>query len=162
MAEGTLHLFTFKTGLLSRVAHDLRLTVTRFDLEVAEAAVEVRVDPKALRVDGAMRSGALDPGSLSDADKRSISDTINDKVLRARHYPDIVFRGVDRDGRLDGTLELAGKSAPLVVPFERRAGRVTGEVVLRPSQWGIEPYKALLGAIQLQDRVIVRFDLPEP
>jgi hypothetical protein len=34
------------------------------------------------------------------------------------------------------------------------------EVPLVPSRWGIAPYRALAGALKLQDRVIVRLSLP--
>ena len=37
---------------------------------------------------------------------------------------------------------------------------VTGEVTLTPTRWGIKPFKALMGAIKLKDRVLIRFDLP--
>jgi hypothetical protein len=31
-----------------------------------------------------------------------------------------------------------------------------------PTRWGIEPFKALLGAIKLDDRVLVKFDFASP
>ena len=37
-------------------------------------------------------------------------------------------------------------------------GRWRGQIELVPTRWGIQPFKALLGAIKLEDRVVVRFD----
>jgi hypothetical protein len=65
----------------------------------------------------------------------------------------------DQERRVQGELELLGRWQPIEFPFSESSGKVTGEVELRPSRWGIEPYKALLGAIRLQDRVLVRFEL---
>ena len=41
-----------------------------------------------------------------------------------------------------------------------RAGSLELTALLRPSLWGIATYKALLGAIKLQDRVEVHLRLP--
>ena len=49
--------FTFKEGLLSPLAHDLKLRVTRFSLEVAETSdsVAAEFDPRSLVVLTAMK-----------------------------------------------------------------------------------------------------------
>ena len=51
--------FTFKHGLLSAMAHDLKLRATSFEVEVDEEHRRVRAkfDPASLRVVSAMRDG---------------------------------------------------------------------------------------------------------
>ena len=55
---------------------------------------------------------------------------------------------------------MTGRAAAVSFALEERSGRLKGRVALTPTQWGIKPFKALLGAIKVQDRVIVEFDLP--
>ena len=43
---------------------------------------------------------------------------------------------------------------------DRADGRDRGAVELVPSRWGIAAFKALMGAIRVQDRIWVTFDLP--
>ena len=37
-------------------------------------------------------------------------------------------------------------------------GAITGEAVVRQSEWGMKPYSALFGALKVADEVIVRID----
>jgi polyisoprenoid-binding protein YceI len=158
--------YTFKEGLLSRVAHDLRLhveprglTITR---EQDRVRAEIRVD--ALVVDGAMTKGALDIDALSRRDRAKIVETIQTEILDARRQPQIRFEGrVEGEDPLavTGELELAGVRRPLSFTLARAAGRLSARVSVRPSEFGVAPYKALAGAIRLQDRVLVELDLDE-
>lgn len=167
ITTGTINVFTFKDGLLSAVAHDLRLTLDRFELEVDPEAGTVtgRFWPASARVEGAMKNGQLDAGGLSERERREIHDNLTDKILKTDRNPEVRFQGrlaVDAPvGRVDGTLTLAGRDAPVTVTLRREGGRYRGEAELAPSRWGIPPFKALMGAIKLQDRVRLTFDLPD-
>jgi hypothetical protein len=55
---------------------------------------------------------------------------------------------------------MVGKTAPARAPVQVDGHRLRAEFTLVPTQWGIPPYKALAGAIKLQDRVVVVLDLP--
>ncbi len=157
---GTVRVFTFKDGLLSKVAHDLQLTLTRFEVTRDGDALTGRFWPATLTVDGSVKGGRVDPGGLRDKDKRDILNNINTKVLHTDRHPVAQFEG-QRDGaRVRGTLTLNGRSQPVDFAVREADGRVTGTVSLVPSRWGIAPFKALMGAIKLQDRVEVRLDLP--
>lgn len=164
---GTINLFTYKDGLLSAIAHDLRMSLERFEIEVDTDSQTVagRFWPSSLRIDGAMKDGQLEPKGLSERDRRDIHNNITDKVLRTDHHPEVRFHGklaIDAAiGRLDGTLTLNGQDAPLAVTLRREGGRYRGEADLVPSRWGVAPFKALMGAIKLQDRVRITFDLPD-
>lgn len=161
MASDKLQVLTFKAGLLSRIAHDLRLTVARFDIQTSSSDIEVIVDATSLQVDGPRRGDEVDPRGLSAADKDSILQTVAQKILRSDRYPEIRFVGTRSEQTVDGELTLVGQTRRTSLPYEIRSGRAIGEVELAPSHWGIPPYKAMLGAIQLQDRVLIRFDLAE-
>ncbi len=164
--DGRVQVFTFKTGVISRNAHYLRFTLGRFDIHVEGHEVRGRFWPDSLQVDGVMQGDTLDPSGLGDSDKAEITQTMRSKVLRTLSYPEVQLEAratPDAHGyELAGTLELVGRRKPIRFLVRASSNRFTGEVELQPLRWGIEPYKALLGAIKLQDRVLVRFDLPAP
>ncbi|MFV8754133.1 YceI family protein [Nannocystaceae bacterium ST9] len=156
--------FTFKEGLLSRVAHDLRLHVERVAIVREGARVRVELDPRSLVVDGAMSGGRCDASALGAGDRAKILATVRDTILRTSTHRTIEFRGelkAREDGglRVEGELRLVGVARPLAFGARREGGRLRASVALRPSDFGIAPYKALAGAIRLQDRVIVELDL---
>ncbi|MCB9556202.1 MAG: YceI family protein [Deltaproteobacteria bacterium] len=161
--DGTIRLYSFKDGMLSRLGHDLQLGIGRFSIAVEGTTVNARFDPLSIVVDGAVERGALQKASPSMSDRAEILDKLRDKVLEIKKYSEIVFVGeLDRAAdTISGTLRLHGQERPLCVAFARREGRLIGHVSLTPSQWGIKPFRALLGALKLQDRVELDFDLPE-
>ena len=105
--------FTFKEGLLSPIAHDLRLRVGHFSLEVDDAtsAVVASFDASSLSVDAPMKEGAANPTALSTADKQKIADQIREDVLHSARYPQIAFRGRVSRARADGFATGAGAGA---------------------------------------------------
>ena len=71
--DAAIYIYTFKEGLLSKLAHDLRLSVTRFDISARGTEIEASLDPTSLRVDGVMKDGKIfknDLLSKSDAPTR--------------------------------------------------------------------------------------------
>ena len=159
--------FTFKEGLLSPVAHDLRLEVTRFTVDTDEAAgtVEATFDPRSLRVACAIVAGHDAPATLSTSDRRSIEERIVDDVLVVKRYPEIRFRSrsATRDGdgwRVEGTLALHGHERPVNVRARRDGGKLVAEVALQQPDFGIKPFSALLGTLRVRPEVKVRLTLP--
>ena len=163
----TCQVFTLKEGVLSAVAHDLRIRVERFSIEVDEAAGTVRGTffASSLRVDCAMKNGREDFDALSDRNRREIEGNIADDVLHARRFPEIAFRSTRIDGegderRIEGTLSLHGTERPLRVTARRQAGQWVAEVELRQPDFGIKPYSAMLGTLKIQPIVRVRVSVP--
>ena len=152
---------TFKApGLLSPVAHDLALAAEGFRVHLEGTALRVLVPLSGLRVLGKVVAGRVEPISARDA--AEIESTMRAKVLRVDVDESAVFTGSVGLDSVSGQLRLAGRTAPLVVPLRRSGPRVLGDVELVPSRWGIQPYTALFGALRLQDRVGIHFDLPWP
>lgn len=163
--EGDVLVFTFKDGLLARAAHDLRLRVMRFSVQSDGESVEATFDASTLRVDGTVRGGVVDADELSDKDKAEIEKTARKEILEASRHPKIVFEGSVRSigdrHNVRGELRLVGQRAPVELEVREEDGRLKAEVEITPSRWGIQPYKALLGAIKLRDRVRLQFDLTQ-
>lgn len=160
MSAGTIRVYTFKDRrkLLSPVAHDLRLSLERFDVDRDGDRVTVRCPTDAFAVDGRMVGGALEP--MREKDRRDVLDNVRRKVLQTRRHAEAVFEGTLTDGRVSGELSLVGRRAPLSFTVEQTDGRLRGRVDIQPTRWGITPFKALLGAISLEDRVVVEIDVP--
>ena len=161
--------FTYKDGLLSSIAHDLQLRVTRFAVELADDAssVEARFEAGSLVVVGAMRNGVLAPDSLSTRDRHTIERTIATDVLEVRRQAQIRFastsiaRESDR-AVISGTLALHGRSRPMTLEAKRQGDRWRARVTLDQRDFGIKPYTAMLGALRIKPEVTVEISLPAP
>jgi polyisoprenoid-binding protein YceI len=153
--------FTFKEGLLSPLGHDLKLHVTRFVVEVADdrIAVEARFDAASLRVQAAMVDGR--EAQVSARDRRSIESTIVEEILRARRFPEIVFRSTAvTPNELRGALTLVGRTRDVVCKHEVEGGRHVATARLHQPDFGIAPYSAMLGTLRIRPDVLVRVSLP--
>ena len=164
--NGSVFVFTFKEGVLSRVAHDLRLSAQRFQIEFEDGQVKARFPADKFQVDGVMQRGRLRRHLLSTKDNRDILDNMARDVLFSRRHREIRFQGRYEAQpdiiQITGELHLVGRRRAISFSLQRNEGRLAGEVTLTPSQWGIRPFSALMGTMRVQDRVVITFDLPDP
>jgi hypothetical protein len=164
-SSATCTVFAFKEGLLSPVGHDVKLRVTRFRVEVADGAIEATFEAGSLEVVCAMRDGRDHPGALSDRDRRTIESYVRDDILEARKFPRVQFRStsVELDGdeaEVTGDLTLHGRTRSLTVRVEAAEGRRVARVRLNQPDFGIVPFKAMLGTLKIQPKVEVELSLP--
>jgi len=158
--------FTFKEGLLSPVAHDLKVRVTRFSVDLTPSSVRAEFDLGSLQVVHAMKDGAENPGALSDADKTKIGDQIAKEVLHASQHPTAVFtsRSVTRraDGgySLAGDLSLHGVTKAIQAETQAEGNRQVCSVELNQPTYGITPFKAMMGTLKVKADVIIRLSVP--
>jgi polyisoprenoid-binding protein YceI len=106
-ATGEIHVFTFKEGVLSRVAHDLRLSLERFRVTIDADALSATFETASLRVDGIIRKGELDRDELDAAQRQEIEHTIRTRILDTRTYP--LARLEARTARVGPVLEVRGE-----------------------------------------------------
>ncbi len=166
----TCHVFTEKEGLLSKVAHDLRIRVDSFEVSIEgegdERAVHATFDPRSLVVETALASGRDNPGALSASDFRKIEDTIRKEVLHTRKHPKIEFRStrVEDDGddlRVTGELTLHGRTRELRLRVRDAGEAWETEATLHQPDFGIAPYKAMLGTLKIKPDVRVKLRVPK-
>ena len=153
-----LRLFVFKEGLLSRLGHDLRLSVDAFEFTLETGTLVGRFKTSSIRVDGAMKGQSLDPNGLSAKDRAKVEKTVRGEILRVDTFPEAVFeanlepRG--DTGELRGSLTLLGRRRALdpiqVIPM---ADRFVAKLTIEPTRWGIKPYRGLAGTLKIQDRI---------
>lgn len=161
--------FTYKEGLLSAVAHDLQLRVGSFTCTLDDEAwhLDARFDARSLRVAGVMRDGVLHPDEPGEADKRAIEQTVVRDVLHAERHPEVRFTSTAATARgdeliVEGTLVLHGAARPMAVTLRRDADGWTGEGTVHQPDFGMRPYRAMLGTLRIQADVVVRVTVPEP
>jgi polyisoprenoid-binding protein YceI len=105
--------------------------------------------------------------ALGEDDKASIRETIDEDVLKREP---LEFRStsveVSSDGgriTVQGDLTLVGTTRPIAVELTvGDAGRLSGSVTIKQTDWGISPYSALFGALKVADDVEVAIDVVLP
>lgn len=159
--------YVYREGALSAVGHDLKLRVTDFKLEVDEDPPAVRAELRAdsLRVVGVLRDGAVDEREPSPRDRREIEENIRRHVLEAGRHPVISFRSlsVARSGegaRVAGRLDLHGVAREIEVPVRWESGRAVARVRVHQPDFGIKPFRALLGALRVKPEVLFEAIVP--
>lgn len=159
--------FTFKEGLLSKIAHDLKIQVTRFSLHIDDAtrAIAAEFDPRSLRVVNAVKDGRDDPSSLSESDKNKIAGQIVADVLHANQHPVIRFEStsvtpVDGGYDIAGNLTLHGVTRPISARTRLENGRQVAEVLIHQPDYGIKPFTAMMGTLKVKPGVRVRCSVP--
>ncbi len=162
--------FTSAEGMLSALAHDLKLRVGTFTLALDETTgtVVADLDPTSVRVVCVMRGAAEDPTALGERDVHTIEATIAREVLETGRHPEIRFRAlgppriaVGESGlRIDGTLLLHGNLRDVTVHACRHGTWYVGEVLLHQPDFGIRPYSAMLGTLRVAAVVCVRVAIP--
>jgi hypothetical protein len=161
-------IFTFKEGILSYLAHDLRINVTSFAVTVGgrDHFLEAYVDTRSLRVDCAMENGRERPDLLSERDREDINNNIIKDVLHTDKYPDSVLRSssVKRKGEnylVKADLSLAGRKQEISFEVRKEVGqRYAADVRLHLPEFGIKPFSALLGAIKIKPDIVVHIEIP--
>jgi polyisoprenoid-binding protein YceI len=164
-ANGTIQIFTFKEGLMSAVAHDLRVSLKTFDVTLDGSVVQAEFDLTSLVVDGPMHNGALQADQYDASKKADVAKAMHGEVLHTDKHPKASYSGTATpvaDGyRVEGQLQLAGKTQPLAFDVRNEGGTYRAEFDLQPSRWAIAQYKAMLGAIKLKDLFKVQVALTE-
>jgi polyisoprenoid-binding protein YceI len=171
MSAARCHVFTEKDGLLSRMAHDLRIRVDRFDVKVEgdgdARTVTATFDPSSLVVESALlEDGADNPRALSASDRKKIEETIRSEVLEARKHSEIRFRStrVEESGgamRIEGELSLHGRTQTLTLRAVDAGEAWETEATLHQPDFGITPYRAALGALKIKPHVRVKIRVPK-
>jgi polyisoprenoid-binding protein YceI len=165
--DGTLQIRTYREGIAQKVGHDLIIDVGRWEAaaEVREdgtlSAVQLDADPRSLQV----RDGLRGVKPLTDKNRGDIRKAIDERILGGRP---IVFRSTavkPGNGALivRGELELAGTRRPASFELTAAAdGRVRGTLAVTQSEWGIKPYRGMMGALKVRDTIEVILDVPLP
>lgn len=167
-SNGSLYLCTAREGMAAKVGHDLLIQVTRWSgtatvpdpADLSTAALALRIELDSLEVVGGTGGvSALDAGDKVDILKNAA------KTLDVAHHPTAEFtstaiRPGSNGGEIDGTLNLAGASGTVTLSVTAQGDanwKASGTVV--QSQYGIKPYRGLMGALRVADAVTVEAEV---
>jgi polyisoprenoid-binding protein YceI len=155
---------TYREGLAAKAGHDLVIDVRQWEatLEVGEdlsrSSVQLHADARSLYP----REGLRGVKPFTDKGRDEVRKNIDEKVLGGEP---INFRSsaveAAGDGRLSvrGELTIRGQSRPADFELSVGAdGHVMGTARLVQSDWGIKPYRGLMGALKVRDSLEVVFD----
>jgi polyisoprenoid-binding protein YceI len=156
---------TYREGLAAKAGHDLIIDVTQWGatLEVGEdlsrSSLELHADARSLYP----REGLRGVKPLTDKDRDEVLKNIDEKVLGGEpiSFRSTAVEATDGGGRLQvrGELIIHGQSRPASFELSVGAdGHVTGTARLVQSEWGIKPYRGLMGALKVRDSVEVVFE----
>jgi hypothetical protein len=181
-AQSELRILVFRAGPLAHFGHNhvmvnrtIRGAVTvdapdspAFWLSVPAAGFVVD-DAQARSEEGADFAAAVP----DEARSGTLQNMLGAAVLDAAEFPSITVRSlrlsaaqdVANPGAMSAavTVGVAGHESTIDVPFtlQRDPGRLsaTGRVELRQTDLGLTPYSLMLGALQVQDAVTVKFKI---
>ncbi len=160
---------TYKDGALSALAHDLKLQVTRFevDIDVTARSIKAIFDARSIHVVGACKCGVSVPGVLSPRDIKEIEENIERYVIKSEVNPAIRFESsqVKEEGDgfgVVGVLFLHGRSKELRFSVCSEGARLIARVGLHQPDFGIRPFSTMFGTLKIKPDVVVQISLPAP
>ncbi len=179
-AQSELRLLVYRGGALARLGHN-HVIVNRAvggwikfrgDPGAVSFAFKVPVEDFMVDNAGARSQEGTDffeevPDDAKTSTRRNM---LSPALLDADRYPAITLTSVAVRQATGGsaaaatvTVNVAGHESTLVVPFEAAtsAGQisVSGSAVLRQTALGLTPFSIMLGALQVQDELTVKFTL---
>lgn len=155
-SHGSIHLETFKEGLLSRMGHDLMLDVKQFEL---------RCEPKsngAYSLQGTLKKDSfevIEPTQLSTKDRGEIQKNIRSFFKEDPSLQGTLTLESPNAGTIQGFISAGKGHTPISLSFSVSESQAKGKVELSHSALNIKPFRAPLGVIRLQDRVVLSFSL---
>lgn len=158
---------SFKDGMLAKLAHDLKMKVGTFTIDVDDATkrITATLDARSVKVVCRRKDGRDEPGGLSSFEIGQIDGNIQNDVLEGKKHPDIKFASTSVEPKgegftVRGDLTLHGKTKSISADVKKEGGRYVTEVRLHQPDFGIKPYSAALGALKVQADVIVQVSTP--
>lgn len=152
--------FTFKEGLLSGVAHDLKLEVKRCAIDEDGDRLVGEFEVSSIKVVNAMKDQADAPGALSDSNKADIEKNMLHDVLDARKHPTARFESTKvSPTTIEGKLTLQGVTKAVTGVRKDSGGARVAEFRLDQRDFGIKPFSAMLGTLKIKPEVHVRVTL---
>lgn len=179
--ESQLLILVYRGGALASAGHNH--LIASHDLggtfyvpgDPLQASFEITIPVASLTVDeeelrAAEHSGDFPPGVPDSARTGTRTHMLGTDQLDGEHSPQILLHSVRLEPASAAAtgmvlahvqVEVRGSTHALAVPvhYERSGNTVvaTGEVAVLQSELGITPYSAMLGALQVQDQLRVKF-----
>lgn len=158
-AKSAVTVQVFKTGVFSGFAHDhvIAAPVTGGTIDPAAHHVEIRFRAADLRVRDSKGS---------ESEHEEIQKTmLGPDVLDAPHFADIIFRSSAVESArpnawtVQGMLTLHGQTKPVTANVNETGGHYVGRMLLKQTDFGIQPVRIAGGTVRVKDNVQIDFDI---
>ncbi|WP_116807718.1 YceI family protein [Steroidobacter cummioxidans] len=173
-----VHIYVYRGGTFARLGHNhvmtsksvtgrvwMRSPLPGSGFELAFPVADLIVDdPEARRA-----AGTDFPPDIPDADKDGTrKNMLRKEVLDAETYPNVTVQATAVEGSLQApkitariTIKNASKDVVVPASIDMNGDRLTasGEFDILQTDFGMKPFSVALGALEVQDRLHVRFNL---
>ena len=155
----------YRGGRLAKLGHDhvVSSREARGFIDADQGRGDLYLAVETLAVDDpAQRAAAGFDSTPSESDIAGTRSNMLEKVLEAERFPFVVLRvHALAQNALEAELSLHGVTRPLRIPVRIDSGaeriEVTGSFAINQTEFGIEPFSVLGGALTVQDRVDFSF-----
>ncbi|MGH8179304.1 MAG: YceI family protein [Steroidobacter sp.] len=173
-----IHILVYRGGALSRLGHNhvitsksvsgrawIHPTFAKSGFELSFPVSELVVDDlETRRAAGAEFTAEISAASLEGTRK----NMLRPEVLDAERFPTIELRAANVAGslespRITARITIRGATRDVEVPTKLsvQGARLSamGEFDIQQTDFGIKPFSAALGALEVQDRLHIRFNI---
>jgi hypothetical protein len=176
--DSSVNILVYRGGAMSRLGHNHVMTSHSLrgrvwiHPQLAQSGFELSFPVQELTVDEpeARRAAGSDfQPEVPQADKEGTrKNMLRAEVLDAERYPNVTLRSVKISGTIESpkviariTIRDASRDLPVpaMMKVEGQRVRVSGEFDILQSEFGIKPFTIALGALQVQDRLHVRYSI---
>jgi hypothetical protein len=150
--------FTFKDGLFSVLAHDLK--IVGFATVMSPEPLELSIDTEGFEVQCAMQAGR-ESQVLTRLQREEIKRLLETNVLQAHKHPLITLRVLSRtEHSFTANLTLNGVEAEVEGSIEASASCEQAIFEVDQRVFNIVPFEALFGALKVKPVVKIVAKLP--
>lgn len=172
--QSELHVIAYPAGALARLGHPHVIGGAVIDGEVIlterfhDSRLRLSIEVAALELD--RPEWRAEEGFEPEMPESAIEDTRNNMLstdqLDAESHPHILIESLGLTGPrwqpdIEARITLAGASRELTVPVVLRLNdhelEAAGRFMIRQSDFGIEPFSAAGGRLQVADEILIRF-----
>jgi polyisoprenoid-binding protein YceI len=177
--ESLVRIVLYRGGTLASAGHNhvivshdvngkvyLHQEIARSGFELAMPVEKLEIDPSEVR----REEGPDFPPDVTDSAKQGTrKNMLSDALLDAARYPDVRLSATAVEGTSLGALSVSALVSvkdqqhevrvPVAVQVEGERLSASGEFKVRQTELGLKPFSALMGAVQVQDEIVVKFKL---
>jgi hypothetical protein len=177
-AESQVRILVYRGGTFASAGHNhlivsrelggtvyVHQQVPRSGFELVMPLASLEIDPPDLR----REEGAEFASEVSDSARQGTrKNMLGAALLDAEHFPDIRLSAVAAEGVREAplvTMRIAVKDrqhelkVPVAVRYENARLVATGEFKVKQTDLGLTPFTALMGALQVQDEIGIKFQV---
>lgn len=165
-------IFTFKDGLLSILAHDLKLKCSHFKITIECSPqdpslwqqVSATFDTTSIKTVCALKNGQENLTILSKQDYVDIERNIANDVLNLKKFLSINFKSDNISNSPDGfiikgQLTICNVTRKINIPVKRSKDKYLIKMILDQTDFHIKPFSALMNTMKVKPKIIVKIEM---